>query len=385
MPKKHLAIWIQPSFIKTPWYWELIDGMKSEFSARKLPLQISETPPPLSDPELGLVLLAGETHVWFERMAQYISGHGLRILTISSAPIRAGGDVSSVSLDRRKDMQLLVHYFHRAGREKIAFWGVNEFSPTDSDRLEGYLAAVQALGLPLSREDVFINHCDAQECAERFLSRIDAYDGIIASNDLYAVFMLNFLQKRGIAVPERLFLAGFGNTALSQLCTPAITTTTLNHYELGRQAMKQADYLIKNPDVSCSTVEIASSCHVRQSTACFPFRVNMPLAVSKHPAHSVSSYDDLCIQQLAALEACLSNPADENRAILCRITSPESLGDLADSLFMAESTLSYRLGKLYSQIGVTSRQELSALLDTYAPELGKEIHLGTDKKKTNKN
>lgn len=374
MVHSRLSIWVQPSFTKTPWYRELIEGLRSELSVRKLPLHVSEHPQALPDAGVELVMLAGETLSWFERMVPHISGHGLRILTVSSTPIRAGGNISSVSLNRNKDMQLLLHYLHDAGRRKIAFWGVNEYSPTDGDRLEGYLTAVSALELPLSEKDVFINHCDAAECAGRLLARIDEYDSVIASNDLYAVYLLDYLKERGIPVPERLFLAGFGNTALSQLCSPAITTTTLNHWELGRQAAKQADYLIRNPDVSCSTVEIASSCHVRQSTACIPFNVRLPLAASRHTPHSVSSYDDLRIQQLAALEACLNNPADENRQVLCRITSPQTLGDLADSLFMAESTLKTRLGKLYGQIGVSNRQELCALLEAYAPELKKEVN-----------
>ena len=243
-------------------------------------------------------------------------------------------------------MELIVHYFHHAGRSKIALWGINPSSPADHKRLSGYLKATRDLGLPLSSKDVIFNdNGNIQDCTEHLLARLDRYDGIITSNDLYAVYVLDALKRHGCRVPEDVFLAAFGNTQLSRLCQPAITTATLNHYELGRQATKGALYLLNNPDVSHMTIEITGCCHVRDSTENVPFSGFLPFQPPASETTHISSYDDPRLKQLAELEMCLNSQDDMSRNILRRITSDKQIGELADALFLSESTLGYRLGK----------------------------------------
>jgi len=114
------------------------------------PFVITDTLPPLENDLPSVVLLVGETSGWIYRMLDHARKNDLKVCTASSNPLRYVVDVSSVTLDREKDMELIVHYFHHAGRSKIALWGINPSSPADHKRLSGYLKATRDLGLPPS-------------------------------------------------------------------------------------------------------------------------------------------------------------------------------------------------------------------------------------------
>lgn len=59
---------------------------------------------------------------------------------------------------------------------------------------------------------------------EEHMSLFRQYTAVFAMSDVYAVELLYFLQKKGMAVPEDISVVGFDNALLSGNCHPALTT-----------------------------------------------------------------------------------------------------------------------------------------------------------------
>lgn len=364
--KKNIFIGVEPCFSLTPWYHELLAGMQQEFGKAKLTTHILTELPETATVNAKVFILAGETEGWLRRTSTYALSKGLRVCIVSSAILPSMDDISFVTINREKDMRSIVHSYVQAGRRKIALWGVNQSSPTDQARIKGFQAAIHELQLQLDENDIYFNFGNIQECALFLLPSLSKYDGIIISNDLYAVFLLNFLKKQGHNIPDDFYFASFGNSLLARLNKPSISTVALNYSELGKQAIKCAVYLMANPKISKLAIEIPSTYFPRESTDKFPINA-VPIYTAEKCFEDVSSYNDPTLRQIAALESCLNDREKITQSLMKGLTKSMSLSDLAAALYISEGTVNYHLHKIYKKTCVSSRQELCALLKTYAP------------------
>ena len=71
-----------------------------------------------------------------------------------------------------------------------------------------------------------------------FLLAWPELDALICLSDELACGVLYECQRRHIKVPEQLAVAGFGNSDVSSVCQPPLTTMTVPHREIGVQAGK---------------------------------------------------------------------------------------------------------------------------------------------------
>ncbi|HBE9179907.1 TPA: LacI family DNA-binding transcriptional regulator [Serratia fonticola] len=71
-----------------------------------------------------------------------------------------------------------------------------------------------------------------------FLLAWPELDALVCASDELACGALYECQRRRIKVPEQLAIVGFGNSEVSQVCQPPLTTMTVPHKEIGIQAGK---------------------------------------------------------------------------------------------------------------------------------------------------
>jgi len=366
MDGANLSVWVEPYYAKTPWYRELLAGLKSGLDAKRQKANISIIEEPDENvPSDTMLILAGETNQWFYRMLNFSYKRSIRVCVASSDPEFTANDVSSVSLDRQKDMSTMVQYLFDTKHCDIALFGINPSSPADQKRSLGYLQTVKLLGLPLSESDIYYTSGDVSICAKSLLENIGQYDAIISSNDLYAIYLLPYLCNKNISVPKEVYLASFGNTMLSRISKPSITSATLNHTELGRQAILLSLYMCSNPHISNMTVTIDGSFYSRQSTDEIPFSASSKPFHSALACNNITSYNDPHLSQIVKLEMFLAEGDKLNLSIMKWLISDRSLPELADHLFLSRSAIDYRLNKLYHHFSVSNRQELSSLMKSY--------------------
>ncbi len=367
MDQETIAIWIEPNYAETPWCHKLFDGIKAELTRRRCKALINTSEEPTEGiVQNGIVIIAGETNGWIERMISIAHASNMRICVACADPETVLPNASTVTLDRWGDMCTMIRYFCDAGRRRIALFGVNPASPADQKRIEGYQDMVKSLQLDLSQEDIYPTYGDVQACSAKLLFHIGRYDAIIAGNDLYAIYLMPLLIKAGYSIPDQLYIAGFGNTYLSRCVSPSLTTAALDHAELGRQAIHSAFHLEKNPQVSRLSTTVEGRFFPRASTAFRPVTTGSATRATSRIRSEISSYTDCHLSQVVNLEMCLAGCDAMDLAIVEELKKVQSVNAIADKLYLSQSSLNYRLNKLYHQASVASRQEFEKLLNLYA-------------------
>ncbi|MCR5868365.1 LacI family DNA-binding transcriptional regulator [Aquincola sp. J276] len=135
----------------------------------------------------------------------------------------------------------LLRHLHAQGYRRIGFiGGSSERDHRGSQRREGVVQAMQALGLPAQRVLAFgepplhIGH--GGQAVLQLLQQWPDTDAVICVSDLLAFGALTECQRRGWAVPGRLAIAGFGDFEIARHCHPRLTTVALDCQGIGRSA-----------------------------------------------------------------------------------------------------------------------------------------------------
>ncbi|MDD3931419.1 MAG: substrate-binding domain-containing protein, partial [Eubacteriales bacterium] len=373
MTQDKMAVWIEPSYMDTPWCRLLQQGIKTELSRfrRKVDCSVIKDPQSLVVSN-GILVLAGETESWINRMLEYAYDKNYRVCMACSDSDSIMPYVSTVTLDRRGDMCLMMQYLFDNDRKRIALFGVNLSSPADQKRVEGYLSMVTHLQLPLNRNDIYPTFGDVHACVDHLFRNIDRYDAIISGNDLYAVYLNAKLKEIGVQVPEQIYLASFGNTLLSKCTTPSLTTMALDHFELGRQVVHLSLDLERNPHITKESITIEGHIFIRESTGNqAPSSRRQRLNTFK-TSQEISSYSDAHLHEVVSLELCLTTCDQLDFSIIQELLNGKTVNSIADDLFISQGTLNYRLNKLYQQAGVSSRVQFESLFHAYLPKFSAE-------------
>lgn len=68
------------------------------------------------------------------------------------------------------------------------------------------------------------------------MERHGGLDGIVCATDSIAVGVMKYLKEKGIEIPGTVAVTGQGDSMLSQVVTPALTTIRYSYEESGRLA-----------------------------------------------------------------------------------------------------------------------------------------------------
>jgi DNA-binding LacI/PurR family transcriptional regulator len=91
-------------------------------------------------------------------------------------------------------------------------------------------------------------------------------DAIICANNYLAYGCLQELQKSGVAVPETMGLITFDQYPFSQYTQPALSTISIDMFDLGKQAGALLIGKIKQPNLQVQTFSTLAHLIVQGST-----------------------------------------------------------------------------------------------------------------------
>ncbi|MFL6119534.1 LacI family DNA-binding transcriptional regulator [Actinophytocola sp.] len=140
--------------------------------------------------------------------------------------------------------ELVAHLAER-GRRRITF--ASRQLPGDqrsAERLAGYTQAVTALGAEPRTVEVAAGTVTMDlgvELLDLALARFPDSDAVMFSSDVFAAGALLACVRRGIDVPGRLAITGFGDFELARHLVPALTTVAVPQTRIGELA---ADLLL---------------------------------------------------------------------------------------------------------------------------------------------
>ncbi len=185
-------------------------------------------------------------------------------------PLREDG--YCVRVDTARAVGMLVDHLRATGRQRIGIELSNLNDRLIMLRREAYRQALAAHGLPIDESLVWSNATGPQPAsaaqvdeAVTALAERGKADAIIASNDLWAVRLIQALKRRRIQVPRTVAVTGYDNLELSTVIEPALTTIDQDHAAYAKAAL---DLLIAAAGSgSGGTVTIPPRLIVRESTA----------------------------------------------------------------------------------------------------------------------
>jgi DNA-binding LacI/PurR family transcriptional regulator len=356
----------EPIHQNTLWYtittqgiFDCAAGHKAEvvfFKESQLEATIKELP----DKHEPIIII-GASIPWLNDIYNRLSSTSARTILLGTNEQLPRRNSCVITLNHREATWDIVHYLHSAGRRRLTFFGFNPRSLNDKAKREGLLAAAESLQLDFNAdEDVYFNAGNLEACFQNFLPKIKSYDAAICTNDLPAVSLIQRAMTMGVRVPENLYVISYGNTLLSRLVTPTLTSTTLNYGDTGRHAVDSYFYLRQNPDISSQLIALSSTIAVRASTGYYLSPSNY-IDKQKSPVthfHNSGFFDDPFVKRMMRIEDFFNAIDAVDMKILAALLDGEKYADIIRCMFISDSMLRYRIRKMEQLIGAESRKEM---------------------------
>jgi LacI family gluconate utilization system Gnt-I transcriptional repressor len=165
----------------------------------------------------------------------------------------------------------MVDHFVARGLRRIAFIGGDTSRDTrGADRRAGFIGAMQAHGLDATRLIAAgvppISMREGADAMGRLLETLPDTQAVICVSDLSAFGALTECQRRGVDVPGRIRIAGFGDYEIAEVAVPSLTTINPFPREIGLRTaaliLDVIDGTVTRPEV----IRILPELLIRQST-----------------------------------------------------------------------------------------------------------------------
>jgi LacI family transcriptional regulator, gluconate utilization system Gnt-I transcriptional repressor len=165
----------------------------------------------------------------------------------------------------------MVAHFVGRGLTRLAFIGGDVSRDTrGADRRAGFIAAMQAHGLDASRLVAAgpppISMREGAEAMARLLDSLPDTEAVICVSDLSAFGALTECQRRGVPVPDRISIAGFGDYEIAGISVPSLTTINPHPRDIGNRAVTLIEDLMDGKQTAPARIVISPDLILRQSS-----------------------------------------------------------------------------------------------------------------------
>jgi DNA-binding LacI/PurR family transcriptional regulator len=155
------------------------------------------------------------------------------------------GPVDHVAMANTEAARIATQYLIDRGRTRIAAIGPNPTVSTVSAaslRLEGYLQAMKAAGLPIVPERMVVAEewhlRDGAAAMNHLLNLEERPDAVFCFNDTLAIGALHTIATNGLRVPDDIAVVGFDNVPASQYAFPPLTTIEPGTDQIAKHAVE---------------------------------------------------------------------------------------------------------------------------------------------------
>ncbi len=145
--------------------------------------------------------------------------------------------------------EVIKHFVTVHNRKKIIFITGPKQHPEAIDRLEAYKEGLAENNIEFNPDFVLEGdfHPDkALESMRKFLTRKIEFDAIVASNDLSALTVMDFLQKNGYRIPEDLIIAGYDDSYEAQFSIPSLSSVHQPLEKMVKKVLEMLTMLLEN-------------------------------------------------------------------------------------------------------------------------------------------
>ena len=225
---------------------ETVGGLTEGLKARGLQILLGNTEYDIHEEERLIeqllrrrpeaIVVTGGKHT--DRSRRLLANAGIPVIETWDLPSDPLGHV--VGFSNADAVRGMVDHFVTQGYTRIAFIGGDADRDTrGTDRRAGFIAAMQAHGLDTSRLIAAgappISMREGADAMAQLLTTLPDTEAVICVSDLSAFGALSECQRRGIAVPQQIAIAGFGDYEIGAICVPSMTTINPHPREIGAQ------------------------------------------------------------------------------------------------------------------------------------------------------
>jgi LacI family transcriptional regulator, gluconate utilization system Gnt-I transcriptional repressor len=213
------------------------------------------------------IVVTGGRHT--PRARRLLENAGIPVIETWDLPEDPIGHV--VGFSNADAVRGMVDHFVVKGMTRIAFIGGDTSRDTrGADRRAGFIAAMQAHGLDATRLIAAgappISMREGAEAMGRLLETLPDTQAVVCVSDLSAFGALTECQRRGIDVPGRLWIAGFGDYEIAGIAVPALTTINPFPRRIGARTADLILDVLDGQQDTPARIEISPELLIRQST-----------------------------------------------------------------------------------------------------------------------
>ncbi len=183
----------------------------------------------------------------------------------------APGEAGHVSMDDTAAAREMTDYLASLGHRRIGFISGPPDHPQSHLREVGYRQSLAAHGIAVDSALMAVGAFDFESglrAAADLLALPERPTAVFASNDDMAAAVLAVAYRSGVRVPQDLSVAGFDDTPLASVVSPALTTIYQPSREMAARAV--AMLLDKAAPEGPQAVEMPYRLVVRETTAAAP-------------------------------------------------------------------------------------------------------------------
>lgn len=348
---KKTKIICEEAYVESIWCKQIWNGLYKELKKRRLGYeQISHANEISSEDH---VFIIGLSDVWTRQIIEKCNAVGnTPILLSNQSQRKVPGRYHLICPDICSTVKILKEAFEASGRTKIALYAANRVMDLDRDRTEVFSQLVQ------DTSDIYSNKGNLENCFRSFLPKAALYDVVICVNGYAAVSLVKKLEKENMQLLQKLVIISFEEVLKHSKYNHWISLVDLNLEAYGAAAMTVLEMLTQRSAVSAITVEMKCRvCDLPQKSPEDKF--------DEEDAAVVRLFEDPEMIYMSKIEQLMREADDMDHHIIAMLLSNAKYGQIADSCYMTEGNVKYRVKKYMSICNCKTKKELLELLQEY--------------------
>lgn len=194
---------------------------------------------------------------------------------LNDIPVVCANDLTAdcrhnVIINNERSMELMVeHLITEHHCTKINFIGGFVDNKETNERLDAYKKVLARHNIPFEEDRIGYGffHKQSVDVTKDFLASGKEIEAIVCANDVMAMFVIEYLNKVGISVPEQMIVTGYdGAKEASEYIIP-VTSLTVDFEKLGMQCVELLDE-IRATGITEKNVDITADLVLQESCGC---------------------------------------------------------------------------------------------------------------------
>ena len=194
---------------------------------------------------------------------------GGHVPTVSLCERIPGSKLPHVETANRDAARAMTEYLLQLGHRRIGYLTGPAANVLEHDRFEGYSDALAANGI--AHESELVQPGDfsiaaGEAAAIAYLALPQLPDAVFACNDAMAMGLIRGFTAAGIAVPDKISIAGFDDIEFAAAYNPALTTVRQSRGDIGARAAAMLVDLMQGRQLDGREIRLPAEVIMRDST-----------------------------------------------------------------------------------------------------------------------